>query len=309
MNPLKLRTTGLPPPVADLKTAPIAPQNTAQPLDPKTAALHTGQAYGESSHRAQGVGQRDWVQVQTGTPPSVASVRLGPPPPAASVVRQQLPDLLTDRTLETSPGQARLGDFQSGTEAYFAVYYQPKSGKLTVRKVASDAAADQVKLGFSAIEGRRKSDEVIIGGFHNHPAETVQTPSQQDQLATAALQKAIPGYRDFVLAVDTLKNAKLIEIQPNTLGAIGLSPERLTYASIFKMNREIDQGKKGTEGLERADRAHIPGDEDHVHTDEGPAIKKGGGWKDRGGKTDEELDELLTEKNKGWLKGWGWNVQ
>lgn len=263
----------------------------------------TGAGYGgATTHGPQPTAHRSATMVvrgQTAVAPTTGSLRLRPPL-AENEVRQTLDLLLQRGTFESASGKIDLGGFQSAREAYFGVYYEPKTGRMSVRKVATGNDDDKIRMGLSMLMDKLKAGEVLVGGFHNHPEGTTVEPSSLDKASAKTLQEALPGYRDFVLVTDGPK-ASLVEIKPdNTIDAVFMNPERLTYASIFKMNREIQQGVKGTAGLKRADPAHIPGDEEHVHTDEGPAIKKSGGWKDGQGE--------LSNGNKKWLRGWGWNV-
>ncbi len=273
------------------------------PLEQTGVAKLIGAAYGSSAHRTEGAGTNAELSSRTArVAVSSASIRLGPPVPKTGEVRSSLPAVLEG--MKDPP----LEQFQARSEAYFSVYFHPKTGRLSIRKVATGSSEDRLRISAAMISDKKKPGETVLGGFHNHPGHTDSEPSALDRGSAKTLKEVLPEYRDFVLTTNG-GAGKLTEIiAGNNLDAVHITPERLTYASVHRMNDDLRRGVSGTEGLHRADKAHIPGDQDHVHTDEGPAIKKGGGWKDRGGATDAELDELLSKKNKQWLKSWGWNV-
>lgn len=260
-------------------------------------------AYGSTTHGTHGAKVNAELSSRTvQVALSSATVRLGPPVPKTSEVLANLPAVLEG--IKEPP----LEQFQARSEAYFGVYYHPKTGRLAIRKVAAGSSEDRIRISAALIDDKKKSGETILGGFHNHPETSGQVVSEMDRGAAKTLKEVMPEYRDFVLTTAG-NRAKLTEIVGgNNIDAVHMTPERLTYASVHRMNEDIRRGVSGTEGLVRADKAHVPGDQDHVHTEEGPAIKKGGGWKDRGGLTDDELDAFLSKKNKAWLQKWGWNV-
>jgi hypothetical protein len=73
----------------------------------------------------------------------------------------------------------------------------------------------------------------------------------------------------------------------------------MVFASVNRMNKEIQRGQ-APRGVKRADKGKVPGEQDHVHLNDGSAINQDGTWK-------HGVSEL-TSAIRDWLASWGWKL-
>lgn len=73
-------------------------------------------------------------------------------------------------------------------------------------------------------------------------------------------------------------------------------------SSPGKMQQDVKKGR-APEGVDRVDRGHLPGQEPHVHYDDGTSSTQSGGVHDKHKGTPQS-----TNKIKKWLKKHGWNI-
>ncbi|HZG44579.1 MAG TPA: RHS repeat-associated core domain-containing protein, partial [Longimicrobium sp.] len=72
-----------------------------------------------------------------------------------------------------------------------------------------------------------------------------------------------------------------------------------TLASVNQMNREIQRGQ-APDGVDRVDKSHGKGGQDHVHFGNNAALNRDGTWK--------EGSHTITRQQRAWLTEHGWNV-
>lgn len=265
----------------------------------------TGAGYGEASTQAtQGARVTSLVAFRMASfPPKGGVAQLGHPPPTVDAVRDNLADLLSQTAFDKKHGGSlKLEDFQTDTEAYFGVFYDEDKGDLSVRKLVTGSSNDDIAMSASRLQDAALPGETIVGGFHNHPDGAGESASKADMGSANILAREFSGYQDFVL-VGQSEDARLVPIDSTKVDVIGLDKDRLHYSSVFKMNREIRTGKKGTEGMSRADKAHSAYGQDHVHfASDNSAVNRDGSVKEG------DPYAQMSSKNKKWLRGWNFNV-
>lgn len=279
-------------------------ENVAQSKQGQAKGL-TGAGYGEaSSQSTQGARVTSLVAFRMATfPPKGGVAHLGHPPPTTETVQDNLDQLLSQSTFEKKHGGSlKLEDFQTDTEAYFGVFYDDNKGDLAVRKLVTGSSNDDIAMSAGRLQDAAQPGETIVGGFHNHPDGAGEAASKADMGSANILAREFAGYQDFVL-VGQSEDARLLPIDSTKVDIVGLDKDRLHYSSVFKMNREIRTGKKGTEGMSRADKAHSAYGQDHVHfSSDNSAVNKDGSVKE-GAPYGQ-----MSSKNKKWLRGWNFNV-